>query len=192
MRATIRTAVLMLIVLTALTGLIYPLAVTGAARLLFPRQSCGSLIRRDGQVIGSALIGQSFTDPRYFWGRPSAATPPYNAAASTGSNLGPSSRALADSIGARLARLRCADPGNPAPVPVDLITASGSGLDPHLSPAAAFYQAGRVARLRGLDPEAVRALVRRHIEERQFGLLGEPRVNVLELNLALDAMTRTP
>ena len=147
--------------------------------------------RPDRRVIGSALIGQSFTEPRYFWGRPSATSPPYNASASTGSNLGPSNPALADSIRARIERLRRRDPPSVRPVPVDLVTASGSGLDPQISPAAAYYQVPRFARSRGLDPAAVRNLVDRCLEPRQFGLLGEPRVNVLKLNVALDGLAKS-
>jgi K+-transporting ATPase ATPase C chain len=173
--------------LTLLTGVAYPLVVTGIGRLAFPQQAGGSVIERDGRAVGSALLGQSFTSPKYFWGRPSATGPqPYNGAASSGSNLGPTNPALAAAVAARVAALRAADPGNAAPVPVDLVTASGSGLDPHISPAAAEYQVARVARARGLNPARVRGLVADHTLERTLGLLGEPRVNVLELNLALD------
>jgi K+-transporting ATPase ATPase C chain len=177
----------MVVVLTLLTGVAYPLAVTGLAALAFPGRATGGLVVRDGAPVGSALIGQAFSGPAYFWGRPSATGPyPYNAAASSGSNLGPSNPALVDAVQARTAALRAADPANTAPVPVDLVTASASGLDPHISPAAALYQVPRVARARGLSEETVRQLVGHHTEKRQLGVLGEPRVNVLLLNLALD------
>lgn len=178
------------LVLTLVTGVAYPLAVTGVARLAFPDQASGSIVHRDGRAVGSSLLGQPFTSPRYFWARPSATGPvPYDGAASAGSNLATSNPALIEAVKARVDALRAADPGNFAPVPVDLVTASGSGLDPHVTPAAAEYQAARVARARGLDAGRVRALVAEHTEGRTFGVLGEPRVNVLELNLALDAMT---
>ena len=189
MSSELRPAIVLVATLTLLTGVVYPLAVTGVARLAFPRQAGGSLIVRDGRVVGSRLIGQAFDDPRFFWGRPSATGPvAYHAAASSGSNLGPLNPALHDAVAARIAALRAADSTATGPVPVDLVTASGSGLDPHISPAAAAYQVTRVARSRGLEPAAVRALVAKHTEGRAFGLLGEPRVNVLELNLALDAL----
>ncbi len=187
MLTDIRRAVTMLAVMTLVTGLIYPLAVTGIGAALFPQKAKGSLIQRDGKVVGSALVGQPFSDPRYFWGRPSAtATHPYNAAISSGSNQGPLNPALAEAVAGRVKALRDADPGNTAPVPIDLVTASASGLDPHITPAAADYQAGRVARLRNLDPQQVKDLVAQATDGRQLGFLGEPRVNVLELNLALD------
>jgi K+-transporting ATPase ATPase C chain len=187
--ASLRPALVLFLLLTVLTGFLYPLAVTGVAQLLFPAQAAGSIVTRDGHAVGSRLIGQGFSDPKYFWSRPSATTPqPYNGTASTGSNLGPLNPALRDAIKARVAALRAADPGNGAPVPIDLVTASGSGLDPEISLAAANYQAARVARARGLAPERVQALIAQHAEGRLLGILGEPRVNVLELNLALDAL----
>jgi K+-transporting ATPase ATPase C chain len=190
MKEQIRPALTMLLIMTVLTGLLYPLAVTGLAQLFFPDQANGSLIVQNGKVIGSKLIGQYFDKPQYFWGRPSATSPfPYNAAASGGSNLGPTNPALIEAVKARVAALRAADPGNELPIPVDLVTASGSGLDPHISPAAALYQLKRVARARGLDEESVLTLVNQHTEGRQFRLLGEPRVNVLQLNLALDDLS---
>lgn len=185
----LRPALASLLSLTILTGLLYPLAVTGIARLLFPAQADGSLIVEEGRIIGSALIGQPFDDPKYFWGRPSATSPfPYNAAASSGSNLGPTNPALLTAVLARIAALKAADPGNVLPVPVDLVTASGSGLDPHISPAAADVQMRRVARARGVDEAAVRQFVISHTEGRQFGILGEPAVNVLRLNQALERL----
>lgn len=187
MRRQLYPAVMLTVLLTILTGLIYPLAITGVAQVLFPRQANGSLIVENGRIAGSALIGQPFDDPKYFWGRLSATSPfPYNAASSSGSNLAPTNQALIDAVKQRVAALREADPGNTAPVPVDLVTSSGSGLDPHISVAAALYQAPRVARVRKLSVEAVQQLVRRHTQGRQFGILGEPRVNVLQLNRALE------
>lgn len=186
---SIRTAALMLLTFTVLTGVVYPLLVTGIAQGLMPGPANGSLFVRDGKPVGSALIGQPFSSPKYFWGRPSATGPfPYNAAASGGSNLGPTNPALAEALRARIAALRAADPGNASPVPVDLVTASASGLDPHISPAAAQFQVARVARARALPEEQVRRLVAQNTEQRQLGVLGEPRVNVLRLNLALDAL----
>lgn len=188
MASTVRPAVVLLLLFTLFLGVIYPLAVTGVAQVALPRQANGSLIERNGRLAGSELIGQPFDDPRYFWSRPSSTSPAYNGAASTGSNLGPSNPALTDAVKARVQALKDADPGNPAPIPVDLVTASGSGLDPHLSPLAALYQVRRVARARGLDAVRVRKLVEAHLQPRFLGLLGEPVVNVLELNLALDAL----
>ncbi len=189
MKTLIRPALTLFVLLSAITGLIYPLLVTGIGQALFPAQAAGSLIERDGKWVGSRLIGQNFTDPKYFWGRPSATGPyPNNAAASSGSNLGPLNPALKGAVESRVQALREADPGNTAPVPVDLVTASASGLDPHISPAAAEYQLNRVARTRGLAPETVRNLVAQQTADRQWGVFGEPRVNVLELNLALDQL----
>lgn len=185
----LRPAISLFVTLSLLTGLAYPLLVTGLGRALFPDAAAGSLISGPRGALGSRLIGQNFADPRYFWGRPSATAPqPYNATASGGSNQGPLNPALADAVKARIAALRAADPDSTLPVPADLVTASGSGLDPHISPAAARYQVARVARLRQLPPTTVAALVERQTEGRQWGLFGEPRVNVLQLNLALDAL----
>ncbi len=186
-RNLLRPALAILLSLSLLTGGVYPLVVTGIAQLFFPAQAAGSLIIKNGQAIGSSLIGQSFTAPKYFWSRPSAtATHPYNALASGGSNQGPLNPALVDVVKQRIAALQAADPTNTAPVPVDLVTASASGLDPHISAAAALYQLERVARVRGIDVSTVSKLVNEHTEGRWLGFLGEPRVNVLQLNLALD------
>jgi K+-transporting ATPase ATPase C chain len=183
----IRPAVVLLLLFTLLTGVVYPVAVTGLAWALFPGAARGSLIVKDGRAIGSHLIGQPFDDPKYFWGRPSATSPyPYNAGSSSGSNLGPLNPALADAVKSRVEAFRVADPSEQSPIPIDLVTTSASGLDPHISPAAAVYQVRRVAAARGLGDEVVRALVDRHIEPRTLGVLGEPRVNVLLLNLALN------
>ena len=184
----LRPLLVLFVALSLLTGLAYPLVVTGLARSLFPWQAGGSLILQGGKPVGSALIGQNFADPGHFWGRLSATTPmPYNATSSGGSNLGPLNPALLDAVRARIEALRAADPGNPLPVPVDLVTASGSGLDPDISPAAADYQVARVARARGLDAGRVQALVAANTQGALWGFIGEPRVNVLRLNLALDA-----
>ncbi|MEO8027574.1 MAG: potassium-transporting ATPase subunit KdpC [Bryobacteraceae bacterium] len=180
-------ALRMLLVMTLLTGVLYPLAMTGIAQLLFPRQANGSRILRDGRVEGSELIGAQFDDPKYFWSRPSATSPfPYNAASSSGSNFGPLNPDLKKAMEARRAALLAADRANPLPIPIDLLTSSASGLDPDISPEAAHYQTARVARLRGRTPAEVDALVRRFTEQRQLGFLGEPRVNVVRLNRALD------
>jgi K+-transporting ATPase ATPase C chain len=185
----LRPAVVLLLLLAVLTGLAYPLLVTGIAQWVFPRQANGSLVVREGEIVGSELIGQPFEDAGYFWGRPSATAPfPYNAAASAGSNLGPSNPILVEAVRARAAALRTADPGNTRPIPIDLVAASASGLDPHISVAAALYQAPRVARERAMTLENIEALIRRCTSGRQLGVLGEPRVNVLDLNLALDAV----
>ena len=178
---------MLLLVMTVITGVIYPAIVTGVAQLLFAHTANGSVIERNGKALGSELIGQAFTDPKYFWSRPSATAPfANNPAASGASNLGPNNSALADAVKQRIAALRAADPGNTASVPVDLITASGSGLDPHISPAAALYQLARVARVRAMSQADVSKLVGQATEGRTFGVLGEPRVNVLKLNLLLD------
>lgn len=187
MKTLLRPAITLFVLLSALTGIVYPFVTTGIATLLLPHQAAGSLIFKDGKPVGSMLIGQNFTDPRYFWGRPSATSPqPYNGAASGGSNMGPLNPALVDAVKARIHALEAAGPGNARPIPADLVTASGSGLDPDISPAAAEYQAGRVARARGLPLEKVDLLIEEHTAPRQWGLFGEPRVNVLALNLALD------
>jgi len=189
MNTLLRPVLVSFALLTALTGIAYPLAVTGLARLCFPAQAAGSLVLRGGSPVGSALIGQNFSDPKYFWGRPSATGPqPYNAANSGGSNLGPLNPALTDAVKGRVDALRAADPGNTAPVPVDLVTASGSGLDPHISPAYALLQVARVAKARNLPEDKVRQLVQTRIELPTLGIFGEREVNVLGLNLALDAL----
>jgi len=181
-------SVRMLLFMTLITGIAYPLLVTGIAQLAFPAAANGSLVVEKEKILGSSLIGQPFSDPKYFWGRPSATSPmPYNGAASSGSNLGPTNPALREAVEARVKALRDAGGDPSTPVPVDLVTASGSGLDPHISPAAAEYQAGRIARLRGLPEEKIKSLIETHTENRQLGFLGEARVNVLLLNLALDA-----
>jgi K+-transporting ATPase ATPase C chain len=185
----LRPALVLFGLFTVLTGLVYPAVTTGVAQLLFPHRANGSLIVRDGRVVGSELIGQPFSDPGYFWSRPSATGPtPYNAAASSGSNLGPTNPALAEAVKARVDALRSADPAQTGPVPVDLVTASGSGLDPHISPAAARYQMTRVARARGRAPDEIGAMVDGYTERRTLGVFGEPRINVLLLNLALDSL----
>ena len=185
----VKPAIILFVLLSVLTGVIYPVVVTGLAQLLFASQANGSpLADNGGKPMGSSLIGQPFSNPGHFWGRPSATGPfPYNAGASSGSNLGPTNPALVDAVKARIEVLQAADPDNKAPVPVDLVTASGSGLDPHISPAAAYYQINRVAKARNIKPENLRALVDENTQSRQWGFLGEPRVNVLTLNLALDA-----
>lgn len=187
----LRPALTLFVVLSLITGLLYPLAVTGVAQTAFPHQANGSLITQGGKTVGSELIGQAFTEPGHFWGRPSATAPmPYNAAASGGSNQGPTNPALVDAVKARIEALRAADPDNTRPVPVDLVTASASGLDPQISPAAADYQAARVAKARGLPLAQVQALVQQHTDSPWLGLLGEPRVNVLALNLALESLPK--
>lgn len=192
MKNILRPAIVLFLLLTLITGVAYPLVVAGVAKMLFPEQAAGSLVLQNGdsgKPVGSVLIGQNFSDPKHFWGRPSATGPmPYNAAASGGSNQGPLNPALTDAVKGRVDALRAADPGNTAPVPVDLVTASASGLDPHISPAAARYQVGRVAKARGLSPEKVQGLVDVQTETPLLGVLGESRVNVLKLNLALEAL----
>ncbi|WP_219211098.1 potassium-transporting ATPase subunit KdpC [Variovorax boronicumulans] len=191
MKNILRPALVLFVALSVLTGLLYPLAVTGAAQAVFPDQAAGSLVERDGQAVGSRLIGQNFSDPQHFWGRPSATAPmPYNASASGGANQGPLNPALVDAVKGRVEALRAADPGHTAPVPVDLVTTSASGLDPEISPAAALYQVPRIARLRQLPLDQVTALVHRQTETPLGGFFGEPRVNVLALNLALDALAK--
>ena len=191
MKTLLRPALSLFVLLTVVTGVVYPLIVTGIAKVAFPDAASGSLIVKGGKPIGSRLIGQNFSDPKYFWGRPSATSPqPYNASASSGSNQGPLNPALSEAVEGRVEALKAADPGNTRTVPADLVTASASGLDPHISPAAADYQVDRVARARRLDPAVVKAMVARYTEERQWGIFGEPRINVLELNLALDTTSR--
>jgi K+-transporting ATPase ATPase C chain len=184
MKTQLRSAIVLFVLFSLITGVFYPLTITGIAQAIFPHQANGSLIMVNGKTYGSELIGQQFDNPKYFWGRPSATG--YNAAASSGSNLGPTNPALLERIQARIKSLKAVDPNNPLPIPVDLVTASASGLDPDISVAAAFYQVHRVAQARGLSDEAVKTLVDKYTQGRQFGFLGEPRVNVLLLNLALD------
>ena len=186
-REYIKPAFLVFLVLTIITGVIYPLLITGIAQALLSNQANGSLIYRNGKVVGSSLIGQAFDDPGYLWGRISATSPQYNAASSSGSNIGPTNPALIDEINVRIKALKAADPDNISPIPVDLVTSSASGLDPHISLAAAYYQVARIARLRGLSQDTVKILIAKHISGRLFGFIGEPVVNVLEFNLALDA-----
>jgi len=189
MNTIIRPAIVLFLVMSVLTGIVYPFAVTGLAQLLFHDQADGSLMVANGHAVGSRIIGQSFSDPKYFWSRPSATAPqPYNGLASGGSNQGPLNPALTDAVKSRVDALKAADPTNALPIPVDLVTASASGLDPDISIAAARYQAARIARVRGLEPAAVQSLIDAHAHNRLVGLIGEPRVNVLELNLALDAL----
>jgi K+-transporting ATPase ATPase C chain len=189
MKTLIRPALSLFLALSLITGVLYPLVVMGVGTVLFPSEARGSVVTRGDAAVGSALIGQNFADPRHFWGRLSATAPqPNNGLASGGSNLGPENPALLDAVKARIDALHQADPDNHAPVPVDLVTASGSGLDPDITPAAAHYQQARIARLRGLPEERVAALIAQQTSERQWGVLGEPRVNVLRLNLALDAL----
>ena len=193
LKQAVRPAILLFIVLTIVTGILYPLVTTGIGQWLMPKQSNGSLIEKDGKLIGSTLTGQNFTEAKYFWGRPSATGPyPNNAAASSGSNQGPLNPALAEAVKGRVIALKNADPENTLPIPVDLVTTSASGLDPHISPAAANYQINRVAKARGLSPETVQTLINDNTEGRQCGVLGEPRVNVLLLNIALDSATTNP
>jgi K+-transporting ATPase ATPase C chain len=187
MSSLIRPALVLILIMTAVTGIAYPLVVTGIARVVFPDQASGSLVLKGGKAVGSRLIGQNFSDPKYFWSRPSATAPqPYNGLASIGSNLGPINPALTDNVKKNISALHLADPTNMAPVPVDLVTASGSGLDPDISLAAAGYQVARVARVRGLPQASVQSLINSHAQGKWLGFLGEPRINVLELNLALD------
>ena len=187
MKTLLRPALSLFAALTVLTGVVYPLAVTGVSQLLFPQEANGSIVKVNGKAVGSALIGQQFSSPGYFWGRPSATGPQaYNAAASSGSNLGPLNPALSDAVKARIEALKAADPGNDLPVPIDLVTASASGLDPDISLAAAYYQATRVAKTRNLSIERAKTLIEQYAKRPRFGVFGEPRVNVLDLNIALD------
>lgn len=188
MKTTLRPTVVMIVGLSVITGLAYPALMTGVAQGAFRDKANGSLVVAGGREVGSRLVGQAWDHPRYLWGRPSGTVPAYNAAASSGTNFGPLNPALADQVKARVEELHKADPGNVAPIPIDLVTASGSGLDPHVSPAAAEYQAERIAGARGLAIARVREVIAAHTEERTWGILGEPRVNVLEVNLALDAL----
>jgi potassium-transporting ATPase KdpC subunit len=191
MKTLLRPAISLFVLLTAVTGIAYPLAVTGLAKVVFPAAADGSLIVKDGKPVGSSLIGQNFTDPKYFWGRPSATSPqPYNASASSGSNQGPLNPALVDAVKGRIDALKAADPDNKLPIPADLVNTSASGLDPHITPEAAAYQVTRVAGQRHLLPADVKALVSQHTEGRQWGVFGEPRVNVLQLNIALDSISK--
>ena len=191
MKNLLRPAITLFVLLTAITGVAYPLFITAIAQTAFPEEANGSLIVKDGKQVGSQLIGQNFTDPGYFWGRPSATAPtPYNGTASGGSNLGPLNPALNEAVKGRIDALKTADPENTQAIPADLVTASASGLDPHISPAAADYQIERIARARQLDPAQVKSLVARYTEDRQWGIFGAPRVNVLALNLALDSATK--
>ncbi|MBS1132177.1 MAG: transporting ATPase, KdpC subunit [Proteobacteria bacterium] len=191
MKTLLRPAVSLFVLLTAVTGVVYPLAVTGVAKVAFPEAADGSLIVKDGKAVGSSLIGQNFSNPKYFWGRPSATSPmPYNASSSSGSNQGPLNPALVDTVKGRIEALKAADPDNKLPIPADLVNASASGLDPHISPEAAAYQVTRVAGQRHLLPADVKALVSQHTEGRQWGVFGEPRVNVLQLNIALDSVSK--
>lgn len=190
MFSLLRQTLLIFLALTLVTGVAYPLLITAAAQLVFPHQANGSLLQRDGTLVGSELIGQQFDDARYFWGRPSATTPAYNAAASTGSNLGPTNPAQLDAVRGRVEALKKTMPQQKGLVPVDLVTASGSGLDPHISPAAATFQIERVAKARAITVQQLRGLVTAHTQQRQLGILGEPRINVLQLNIALDGLNK--
>jgi len=191
MKTLLRPALSLFVLLTAITGIAYPLVVTGIAKVVFPEAADGSLIIKDGKPVGSRLIGQNFTDPKYFWGRPSATGPmPYNASASSGSNQGPLNPALVEAVKGRIDALKAADPENARPIPADLVNASASGLDPHISPAAADYQVERVAKARQLDAAVVKTMLAHYTEDRQWSIFGEARVNVLALNLALDTASK--